>query len=169
MHALQYMQLIQLLDIFPTFFRAFYLPNGTLIYDLTEIRLHYTAHRLLWDLIAFVPFDFILSMYAATHHRFAGFIRVPRMLAVYTVWFKRGHRFKFGSDSSMASAILRLMACIAVITHIFACIWWLIGSVHMLDVRFALPFNFEFEFLFRKIRGDLIRYKKSSFLAFKQK
>jgi hypothetical protein len=136
--ALECLQVVQLLDIFLTFYRATYLPNGTLIYTFRDIRLHYTADRFQWDFVAFFPFDFILNMYDATTHRFAGFLRVPRMLSLYTVWFKRGFKLKLGADVSMASAIFQLLAITAIITHIFACTWWFIGSIHMIDVRFTL-------------------------------
>jgi hypothetical protein len=73
---------------------------------------------------------------------YAGFIRIPRMLSLYTVWFVRGHSFKIGADASMVAAILQLLVITAAITHIFACVWWFIGSIHMINVRSILSFTF---------------------------
>jgi hypothetical protein len=129
---------VPILDIFVTFFRAFFLPNGTLVYNLMEIRIYYISRRLLTDLVAFFPLDVIMSVYAAASHPYFGFIRLPRMLAVYTVWYKRGYSFNLGAEASMTSAILRLLAITAAITHLFACVWFFIGTSHMLDVRYNL-------------------------------
>lgn len=136
MFTTEYVGLIPILDILVTFFRAYYLPNGTMIYDPQAIRLHYTSDRLLLDLVSFFPFDVVLALFAAAHHPFAGFIRIPRMLSLYSVWYKRGYTFDLGANPSMALAIGRLLIITALITHLFACVWWYIGSFHMLTVRF---------------------------------
>ena len=133
--AVDYTGLIPLLDVAVTYFRAFRLANGTLIYDLQAIRLHYTSDRLLWDLASFAPLDIIMAAYAVHHHPYVSFVRLPRMLSLYSVWYKRGLNFSVGAESSMSVAILRLLIFTAVITHVFACVWWYIGSWHMLDVR----------------------------------
>lgn len=135
-YAIDYIGLIPMLDVAVTFFRAFRLPNGTLIYDLPAVRLHYTSERLLWDLVSFFPFDIIMALYAAHHHPYVSFVRLPRVLSLYTVWYKRGYNFSVGADTPMSVAIIRLLLITAIITHVFACVWWYIGSHHMLDVRY---------------------------------
>lgn len=138
--SMELIGIVPVLDIFLTFFRAYYLPNGTLIYDLPSIRLHYTATRLLLDLLAFFPFDVMMTLYSAHHHPYVGFVRLPRMLGVYTTWYMRGYTLAVKADTPMSVAIIRLLFITAVITHMFACVWWYIGSHHMLDVRLQFLF-----------------------------
>jgi hypothetical protein len=122
-----------MVDIVLTFFRATYLSNGTLVYDLPSLRTRYIATRLLSDLIAFFPLDLLLMLYGVADHKHAQWIRLPRMYAVYATWHLRGYTFSLGSNTSMATSILRLLVITAVITHIFACIWYYIGTIHMVQ------------------------------------
>jgi hypothetical protein len=76
-------------DIVLTCCRAFYSANGTIVYTPAAIRRAYFADRFPLDVVSAVPLTTILWLYGDMTHPAAPWLRLPRVLCMYSVWYRR--------------------------------------------------------------------------------
>jgi hypothetical protein len=87
--AIHVLESLLLVDIVLTCCRAFYSANGAIVYNAASIRSTYFANRFALDVLASFPLTVILWVYGVLDHPAAPWLRLPRILCMYSVWYKR--------------------------------------------------------------------------------
>jgi Ion transport protein len=125
-------------DIVVTFCRAIHADSGALIARPATIRTMYLSSGFYLDILSRVPLDLVLHLYGASDHIYAAWLRLPRLIAPYALMRKRGIHSSSQKTDSMLIAILRLLSLTALVTHFYACVWWLIGTQHLAATEFTI-------------------------------
>lgn len=125
----QSLEVLLVLDMVVSLFRAFYDEQGVVRYNLKSIRVHYINGNFFFDLVAAMPFKVLVQINGDVNYAYASWLRLPKMLRIYRMLelYKR-----MGDSVSVVSVsvrILQLLPLILCLTHLFGCAWWYIGTV----------------------------------------
>jgi voltage-gated potassium channel Kch len=110
-------------------FRTTYHRGGAEVSDRGAIRRRYLGTLFPVDLLATLPFDLLVLLWAGTGEaalsvvvflRLLRLLRVVRMLVIFTRWMRRG------SSNAGMLRIVRLGACALLLSHWIACAWFLV-------------------------------------------
>jgi potassium channel len=137
----QMLEILLIIDMIINVSRAFYNNQGVLVYDLRAIRVRYISDSFFLDLVAAIPFKVLVQLNGSVNEGYASWLRLPKMLRIYRL-FRLYQKFqKSVAQASVTVGVLRLIPLILSLTHVYACIWWYIGTVgqpHTLEDLVAL-------------------------------
>ncbi|GMH42769.1 hypothetical protein BSKO_10688 [Bryopsis sp. KO-2023] len=123
-----------IVDMIMNFFRAYLNKKSVIVTSYRRIARHYLASKFLMDFIAACPLD-LLVMVAGASHEYTTWMRIFKLLRLHRLltWYKKKE-----SDANADSVFARIKLLAPIIfgiSHIMACVWWYIGTIHLWSTK----------------------------------
>jgi hypothetical protein len=77
--TVEYMIIVQYLDMILRFCRAFRTTAGTIEYMPKAVAIHYMSGDLLWDVVGAFPMYEFVGVFGGSHHKYAPWLRITRV------------------------------------------------------------------------------------------